>query len=135
MIQYIHKQILSADILQLFSTPIEILPAPGADICICPMRWVYQMSNVSTPYDTNKYLYMYIDTATDSFCVRSSDAMGPLVSTIDRILWGYPEFSGAAGVSVFIPGKSLKIKVLNGNPLNGDGDLDIYLWYEERELT
>lgn len=112
----------SSDILALHSTPIVLLPAPGAGKFINVLTVCATISNGTTPYVASAGLAIYIDTASNNL-MGSSDT---LIYTDDRI----HQFAFTNDNSQFIIDKELMIKSGSPNPTSGDGDLLLYITYQ-----
>lgn len=123
---YAKKTIATADVLQLNSTPIEILAAPGAGKAIELISWAISITFVSAAYVTNTDLQLKTDTADDAQGLSE----GVLASTVSRKLKG--DFTIVAPVSTntqIVENKALQVTVKTGNPASGDSDIIIYATY------
>ena len=131
-ITYHSQQILSAAILTLNSAPVTLVAAQGANKHIVPLRVIWEIEDVGTPYDTNTDINLIIDTAANYIFNYNSPI---LKSTVDKICATPRNFGVDNNSSQLLANKALLCKVLSGDPLNGDGDLTVHLWYDVLTIT
>lgn len=118
----------SSQLLVGNTTPIDILPAPGAGKIIQPMYTLGSLRYNSAPYGTNTELVLYYDGADpDNNALTANSVLLAATATTK----GY--FGGGTGVNpsidaVFANAK-IKAKIRTGNPTGGNSPLDLYLTY------
>jgi hypothetical protein len=123
-----HKKIVltSAEVLALFSTPLELVPAPGSGkaIKVVDAAGGVEAYN-SAAYATNVTMNIITDTADQA---QNSSAV-LLTSTANRIV-DIPKVAptGATNKQI-IENKSLKVAVGTGNPATGNSPIVLYIAY------
>lgn len=134
---YLEVNISSAQILAMGTTPIELLPAPGAN-SYYEYHGVIEYTGGATAY---------ADLGTDHFVLGDSDtysgdyiAKNLINNTIDLVM-GFNSFpkgqeAGSAGSDVGYPVKLNKALVFftynNTDPTLGDGTMKAKIWYTVR---
>jgi len=116
----------SAEILALFTTPKELIAAPGAGKFIQPIAVVYNFTYGTTTYTTNVSLNIGYDPVANG-SITNTTILGAGQSRLARAL-----FSSANTfvLSSFDPvNKGFYAHVHAGDPLSGDGTLDIIITY------
>ena len=112
--------VTSAEILDAYDTPVELIPAPPAGFYIDPISIVYRFDYNTTPYATNtsgkiqlggSTVVNLIDLTESDSIVRKKSYSSPI------------ELSSA-----------MNFTVDSGNPTAGDSDLIIYITYQIIEL-
>lgn len=121
--RYIKKTLSSAQLLSSFSSPIEIVAAPGADKIAFGTFMIAKTNYGSIPYATHINMRLLWNGVTASFddSVTISRAEDYI-----QILEFYNSIATPKGNAV---NKNLVLKTTTGNPTAGDGTMDIYLWY------
>lgn len=118
----------SAQVLTLFSAPVTAITSvnPGAFIKIIDVTAA--INGVTIAYTTNTTLEIYTDSATESQ-VRDTDI---LLSTVSRNA-NSPRVDTVASTTNFqyLIGQDIKVRTATGDPLAGDGDLTLWIWYRE----
>lgn len=119
--------ITSAEMLALFTTPKEIIPAQGSGTIIVPLSVTAKMVNNTTPYATNV-----------TFNIYTNGTAGALVSTdkfINTVL-ASPSYHQLELIQPTIISNSniaenqpIEATVPLGNPTGGDGDVEIFVTY------
>jgi len=112
--------VTSAEILDAYDTPIELIPAPPAGFYIDPISIVYRFDYDSTPYATN----------TSGKIVLSDE--GAVIAPIDLTRADSDVVKKQMG-NFTITG-AMNFTVNSGNPTAGDSDLIIYITYQIIEL-
>lgn len=129
IIQTVKTTVTSVQILQLNTTPIQLIPAPGAGFAIDVISIVASIATYAgTPYATNTTLLYIIDTATVEFALESHI----LVSTVARInksIFGNANAFGATSTQL-LENKALMVKANTGNPTAGNSDINFYITYK-----
>jgi hypothetical protein len=111
--------VTSAEILDAYDTPVELIPAPPAGFYIDPISIVYRFDYDSTPYATN----------TSGIIVLSDEG---IVNDIDLSRTDSDVLKEQTGV--FVTDGAMLFTVEDGNPTAGDSDLIIYITYQIIEL-
>lgn len=124
--------ITSAQILQLNTTPLEIVAAPGADKVIELIAWSSSLIFNTSKYFVNTDLFIITDTADlpQGMMVLNSESI--LKSTASRILKGGLGLTGlftSETDTQLIADKSLQVTVDSGNPTTGDSDIVVFVAY------
>ena len=119
------RLITSSQVLDLFDTPLEIVPAAPVGFVHVPVRGLVEFQGGSVDYATNTALSVGSTSALGQFLAGDiSDRTYPNALTI---------VSGAAGFPS-IAGDSLSVYVYQGNPTAGDSDIRVTVWYNTLEL-
>jgi len=110
--------IASADVLTMFTTPIQVIPAADAGTVYFVRGGIIEFANGSANYATN----------TNAMLVSTTTPTAPafLASIASRTV--VPLFSQTGTASV-VAGDSVSITVQTGNPTAGDSDLTVTVWY------
>lgn len=113
----------AAEILNLFTTPKNLVAAQGAGTVIMPIRIIINKTYVSTTYTTNLNLVMGTGTV---FASTFSNALGFSASEIA----GYTVVSnGSVSPATSSINAPITLAAATGNPVAGDGTMDVYLYY------
>lgn len=124
--------VTSAQVLQLNSTPVELIAAPGAGKAIFLVSAAASMTFNSIAYSANGTLQIRTDTATAAQMTWGGN--GFLFSSVTTASRGtYAINSSTTGTQV-ISNKALNLSVDTGNPANGNSDISIYLTYQIIDL-
>ena len=116
----------SAEVLNLFTVPKELVPAPGAGKAIVIIEASMQSIFGTVPYATNLQFNIITDTA-DREQMFDGDI---LISTVSRVIKS--KVSGAPltpSETEVIEDKALVIEVDAGNPTAGDSSFVINITY------
>jgi hypothetical protein len=117
--------IASADVLQLNSTPLTIVPAPGAGYAIEVISASVKIDFNTTAYATSTNLLISNSSSnTDQF--RGGGVLASTVSTFKRFILTDP--TGATDTQI-IENDSLIIRCDSADPTAGDSDITIYVTY------
>jgi hypothetical protein len=118
-IQTIKVTVTSAEILDAYDTPVELIPAPPAGFYIDPISIVYRFDYDSTPYatNTNSFITFGIQNVSSKIDLTIAD------SDMGKVELNGEGFSGA-----------MEFRVKDGNPTAGDSDLIIFITYQLVEL-
>lgn len=111
--------ITSAEILDAYDTPIQLIPAPPAGFYIDPISVVSRFDYDSTPYATNTNGRIHIGSQSVTSIIDLSTANSLMAK----------EGFGGQGLS-----GAMTFTVEDGNPTAGDSDLIIYITYQIIEL-
>ena len=118
--------ITSAQVLALNSTPIQIIPSPGAGKYIQIEHSSCKLTYNSTTYATNTSITLYTDTAT-----RVQHSISSILNaTVTRIGAGSPQAVSGATDTQLISDKAVYVSVASGNPTTGNSDIKIYVTYK-----
>lgn len=126
--------ILTADVLTLNGTPIEVVAAPGSGFAIEVISASVGYSTYGgAAYAANTTLTLITDTAT--FPQLGNPSL--LISTVNAKKYtnfidiGYGSFISAAGAAdtILIENKALMVSVDNGNPTTGNSDINVKIAY------
>lgn len=118
----------SANILALFTTPIDLIASPGAGKIIMPMQYVLRYNKVTTDYIGEGPLVLKFDGA--SFPIMNI-IVGSQLDTDGDIVIGNL-VSGVKGAC--LAATKLQICVLDANPTGGDSTIDFKLYYKIHTL-
>lgn len=108
----------AADVLALFTTPIQVIPAADAGTVYFIRGGIIEFDNGTTNYATN----------TSAALVSTTTPTTPafLASIASRTV--IPLFV-PTGTGTVVTGDSVSITVQAGNPATGDSDLTVTVWY------
>lgn len=112
--------VVSAEILQLFTTPKTLVAAPGAGFMILPVNVTYFLHAGGIVYATTTDLNLSLNGSIDT------TASGLLSSAADKIEVRSPVFTNNNAVAV---NAALKLACLSANPTAGNGTLTVYITY------
>ena len=118
-IMSVTRTLTSAEILALFTTPITLIPAQGANRVIAPIELVYQYNYGETAYDTNgEPINILFLGSNKVYAIGDSEIEGS-VSLI-----GIESPSG-----VLVANTALSVQAQTANPTLGNGTLTITIYY------
>ena len=124
-VQLIKVTIPSAEVLTLFDTPVEVVPAEEgvAYQALLPSGGpeVYG----TTPYATNTDLVV----TTDGADVPHANGTDILESSVARTVVISPAFVTGTTNTQIVPNAALTVTVKGGNPTDGDSDIVLYIPY------
>lgn len=118
--------ISSAQILQLNTTPLELIPAPGAGKAIEVISCYVQMTFNTTAYDTNTQLNIISSNGIMFYYPNMLAATGNVFCSL---LLNFTTDS-----VVITENDPAKVSVQNADPLNGNSDIVIYATYRIMDL-
>jgi hypothetical protein len=117
----------SLEVLALFTTPKEIIPAQGAGTIIQPIAAIGKMSGNTLPYATNVTFNLYFNGSSSS-CFSSAVFINTVLASPS-----YHQFQPLQPTIVsnsnIVENQPLEATVPVGNPTAGDGDLEIMVYY------
>jgi hypothetical protein len=116
--------IVTADVLHLNTTPIEIVSAPGAGYAIEVISASMKMVYNSATYATNTSLELLTAGATNS---QASTVIKNSASTIRRFADATTLASATA--TQLVDNAALNVTVASGDPTAGDSDITVYVTY------
>lgn len=106
-------------ILNIYDTPIQLVPAPGVGKFIQPFTITSNFKFVNTEYTINNVLRAYCGNVTDNAIA------GFVISGTQNIFQ-----TQTASNATINTNTALMISQQNGNPGDGDGTLDLYITYK-----
>jgi len=121
--------IQTADVLQLNSTPLEIVAAPGAGYAIEVISASVNIDFNSAAYATNTYIMAITSGATDE--QYGAGILNATVSTIKKL---QEVTTTTATDTQLLDNAALNISVKTGDPVTGDSDITVYVYYRIVEL-
>ncbi len=114
--------IASADVLQLNSTPLTIVPAQGVGTAIEVISASAKLTFGTVQYTTNTVLQLFTTGGNDAQVDWISTFLTSTVNTIGRAVNIYDK-------SNLIENAALTVTVETGNPTAGDSDIEIFVYY------
>jgi hypothetical protein len=123
-------EILSADVLQLNTTPLTIVPAQGAGTVIEVISASASIDFNSVAYATNTPLQLSFG----GDAVLGQIGSNFLASTVSKKTSSFTQQSSTAGQTQTIENAALVVTNSSGDPTAGDSDITIYLTYIVVEL-
>jgi hypothetical protein len=126
----------SAEVLQLFTTPKAFGLTVPAGHFVQPISVSFVTTNTTTAYDTNVIFAVRYVGGGANISITGSNWARVLTGTVNRggVLGIDNGMSGTTTETQLIAGADLEALVMNGNPLNGDSDITLYLTYMLIEL-
>ena len=110
--------IAAADVLTMFTTPVQVIPAADAGTAYLIRGGVIEFANGTTNYATN------VTASRVGTSTPTNAGYGALIN--DRTL--VPLFYELTGCAI-VQGDGVSIKVLTGNPTAGDSDITVTVYY------
>ena len=124
-IKQVQISIPTAEVLQLFTTPKQLIAAPGAGFAIVVIEASTEIIFAGSQYITNVQLKTITDTATRGQNLDSQI----LTSTVSRIGSMASINLTAASDKQIIEDKALMLSMNTGNPVGGDSNIIVRLTY------
>lgn len=115
----------SADVLTSFTTPVDIVPDPGASLTIIPFDIAVLIAFNTTAYATNTNIRIRSKTKTINI-FDSNLILGSTVTTFRSLM---KSFVAGANVDQFASNQPLQFQTITGNPTAGDSDLRFFVSY------
>ena len=116
--------IATADVLQLNTTPIEIVAAPGAGYAIEVLSASFKMVYVTTQYATNFNIQILTSGAnTQQLEIDALNASVTTNRTFEK------SFTNAPTATQLLENAAVNVTVETGDPTAGDSDITIYVTY------
>lgn len=122
---FVKATLTSAQILDLYANPVEILPAQGANKLIIASTVFINYFFGTTAYITNTSLSL-VGSGVQAYTMTSALGQGTDYA-LQYIITG--NGGNSAGLAAFT-NLPLELTTLVGNPAAGDGTLDIYVTYQ-----
>ena len=118
----------SSQILNLNTTPVQLLPAIGNSMSYVILDITACIGYVSSPYSTNTNLQIIYEganypIASDSYILSSTITKSGNISKLSN---------PTGNLTQTISNSPLLLTVQNGNPLNGNSTLEIYITYKKK---
>ena len=123
---YAQLSLTSAQILQLNSTPILLIPSQGVGKTIKIVAACFEVDFNTTAYTTYTTMLLYTDTATD-VNGQFAASTGLAASTTQVVNMAMQTASNSE--TQLISNKGVYVTVKNGNPVAGDSPVIIRCWY------
>jgi hypothetical protein len=117
----------SASVLDIFSTPVALVPAQGANTIIVPISIQGQMIYGTTPYATDGEIDIYCGGTRQVWGFPADD--GFLFGTVSRVVNGFAASSNSVTDTQYVANQPLTIKTVGSNPTAGDSTLVIFGTY------
>jgi hypothetical protein len=117
----------SASVLDIFSTPVALVPAQGANTIIVPISIQGQMIYGTTPYATDGEIDIYCGGTKQVWGFPADD--GFLFGTVSRVVNGFAASSNSVTDTQYVANQPLTIKTVGSNPTAGDSTLVIFGTY------
>lgn len=118
----------TAAVLTLNTTPVTIVPAPGAGYAIQVVAACFNIDFNSVPYATNTGIVLVTSTGT----VQQANA--DISSSVDQISNFRITEAGSPTAVQIVENQALQVTVSGGDPTAGDSDVKVYLSYKVIEL-
>jgi len=125
--------VTSAQIKNLFSNPVDLLPAPGVNKAYSIIQVIYKVNNATIPYATNTTLRIIYEGILTGSLASSAFILTKTGNSINQV----PQFTAASGATdqQIATNKKVQLYVTTGNPTAGDGTMDIWLVYRVIDLS
>lgn len=130
---FFKKIISSAEILDAFNTPIELVPAQGANKIIVPTSMIGEMIYGTTPYATDGEIDVYCGGTKHVMGFPADDAF--LFGTVSRVINLGFVFTSNATDTQYVPDQPLTLKTVGSNPTSGDSDIIIRGYYRVIDIS
>jgi len=117
--------ILSADVLTLFSSPVTLVAAPGANLAISPIDISVRFISNGTAYTGDTTVQVITNTA-NAISFSFSDLLEDTATTTKKL---NPAFLFGTNVNQCPPDEPLLFRTGGSDPLTGDGDLIVFVTY------
>ena len=124
-LQTIKVTVTSAEILDAYDTPVELIPAPAAGFYIDPISVMWYIDFQTTPYDTNTKWSLYFG---NQNILTANNSVRFLDNTTGR------KYKEQTSQPFQVAPTALTFFVQDGNPTAGDSDLIIFITYQLVEL-
>lgn len=115
-------ELTPAEVLDLNTTPIEIVPAPGAWKAIVVIQALASVDFDSAAYETNTTLQLLTDNATNAQFVNTN-----LLAATDDSIWLFE--SVTSNTLQVVEDEPLEVTVATGDPATGDSPIKVKVFY------
>jgi hypothetical protein len=129
---FFKKIITSAEILALNTTPIELVPAQGANTIIVPTTILAEMDYNTTPYATEGEVDIFCGGTRHVLTLPPND--GFLFGTVSRIVQAVPDITTSATSTQYVANQPLTLS-MGGNPTAGDSDIILRGFYKVIDIS
>lgn len=116
---YLERTITSAEILNMFSAPVELVPAGGANVFMTLIGIILTIDYAGTPYATNTTINIRRGLS------NYGTATTLLGTTSDKLIQFFDTSEETTA-----PDNNLNLSVATGNPTAGNSDMKVRLWYK-----
>jgi hypothetical protein len=130
---YFEVTVTSAEILDAYDTPIELVPAQGANTIIVPTSITGQMIYGTTPYATDGEIDIYCGGTRQVWGFPADD--GFLFGTVSRVVNGFASSSNSVTDTQYVADEPLTLKTVGANPTAGDSDIIIRGFYKVIDIS
>jgi hypothetical protein len=120
----------AADVLTLNTTPIELVPAQGANTIIVPTTILGNMIYNSDTYATNGNILIF-----NGGTIAAVDDDDFLFGVISRTVNILPIKPNGTSFNQYVANQPLQITVQTGNPTAGDSDIRIFGTYKVIDIS
>jgi hypothetical protein len=117
----------SAQVLDIFSNPVTIVPAQGANTIIVPISGQGQMIYGTTPYATDGEIDFYCGGSRPVMGLPADD--GFLFGTVSRVVNAILAFTSNPTDTQYVANQPLTLKTVGSNPTAGDSDIRAFGTY------
>ncbi len=134
-VQTVKVSLSQSQILSLYTTPVELISAPGVGKYIKVLGIDGQLNFGTMPYSSTQLsVYMTTDGMGLPHTLYEMGGMVNFLESTVTILKTFAIRSGDQGMMTIAENNPLMIKALNSDPTGGDGTVDIYITYTEVNL-
>jgi hypothetical protein len=123
-VKTVKVDVTSAQILNINTTPVDIVPAPPVGFAVCLIHAAIKMDFNTTSYGTNTDLKILHPSATASQASFPSAVLGSLIS-----IFNFTSPANQIPNTNIIEAEKLILTELSGNPAFGDSDITVYASY------
>jgi hypothetical protein len=124
----VKKSITSGQILSAYSSPIELVAAPGANKIIIPISCITRMTYGTTPYATNVNARLGWDSGTSGTAVLVQ-SLGLINTSANNTLFVPINSSSSYSSLTSYVNKNFCFSIGTGNPTAGDSPIQVSLVY------
>ena len=125
IVKTVKTTITSAQILDLFTTPITVLDNPETDLVKIPIG-CFVLRKTGIAYYTSSYFFNLVNDIGTNSAQFSSNIIGNTSECFVQVSFGLATQSTAQSKANFY-----KLKANAVNPITGTGDIDVYINYIE----
>ncbi len=129
--EVIKVTLTSAQLLSINTSPVDIIPAPGAGKIILVNKLFYKFDYQTTPYNTNAELRFRFGTSGANYIntniILTATDSATKFSQVSGYFTADPDLANQEN-------KKLQAIVPSGDPLDGDSDLTIWIYYQKLEF-
>jgi len=133
------KRVTSAQVLALNATPQTIIAAPGAGLCIVPLRLlIYKPAGTAyADVGAAEDLALRYTNAAGALCSASVETTGFLdqATAQTRHIFGRSGGGGTADGVALVANAAVVLSLLSGEVTTGTSDLYVRVWYDVVETA